>query len=293
MSPPEGPQQGLKYSSRAIRYLYIDMAMAFFREDPNTSFEFPDLTAVQSAPPTASSDTRPIPLIAAKLHIPEVGDILPRKWLTGVLSKSSKNSAATMVVGRAGTGKTTLAAEFVNGRSDVSWYTIDGVDADWRTFQGYFRAAVFRDGGRAERQTKLAVPDCATPLDLFADVTAGLELRAKVWPSVLVLDGIHHLFDRPWFQDFFDYLVASTPIGSHTVMLSRSKPPTPIWRLRSKQVLNVIDEKLLAFSLEEAQEFFAFHGVADLDAAAAVAESFGHAGGLKAIVRSLASPASA
>jgi ATP/maltotriose-dependent transcriptional regulator MalT len=76
-------------------------------------------------------------------------------------------------------------------------------------------------------------------------------------------------------------------------MLSRSKPPTPIWRLRSKQVLNVIDEKLLAFSLAEAQEFFAFHGVSQADVAAALAESFGHAGGLKTIARSLAKPAAA
>ena len=293
MSPAGRQQLWLKYSSRAIRYRYIDMAMAFFREDPNTSFDFPDLTAVQSSTSASASEARPVPLIAAKLRVPEVGDILPRKWLTGVVSKSSKNSAATIMVGRAGTGKTTLAAEFVSGRPDASWYTIDGVDADWRTFQSYFRAAIFRDNGRAERQTKLSLPECATPLDLFADITAGLELRGKQWPSVLILDGIHHLFDRPWFQDFFDYLVASTPIGSHTVMLSRSKPPTPIWRLRSKQVLNVIDEKLLAFSLAEAQEFFAFHGVSDADVAAALAESFGHAGGLRTIARSLATPAAA
>ena len=264
------------------------MAMAFFREDPNTSFEFPDLTTAHNSSSVTASDARPIPLIAGKLRVPETGDSLPRKWLSGVLAKSSKNSAATVIVGRAGTGKTTLAAEFVAGRPDVSWYSIDAVDGDWRTFQSYFRAAIFRDGGRADMQTKLTVPECGSPLDLFADITAGLELRSRSWPSVLVLDGIHHLFDRPWFQDFFDYLVASTPLDSHTIVLSRSKPPTPIWRLRSKQVLNVIDEKLLAFSLAEAQEFFAFHGIAGADAASAVAECFGHAGGLKTIARSLA-----
>ena len=264
-----------------------DMAMAFFREDPNTSFEFPDFTPASSAGASTASDARPIPLIGAKLQIPETGDFLPRNWLTGVLAKSCKNSAASIVVGRAGTGKTTLAAEFAVGRPDASWYSIDAMDGDWRTFQSYFRAALFRDSGKAERQAKLAVPDSGTPLDLFADITAGLELRGKTWPSVVVLDGIHHLFDRPWFQDFFDYLVASTPVGSHTIMLSRSKPPTPIWRLRSKQVLNVIDEKLLAFSPSEAEEFFAFYGASEVDVEAALAESFGHAGGLKAIARSL------
>lgn len=262
------------------------MTMAFFREDPNTSFEFPDFTPAYGAGTPTASEARPIPLIAAKLRIPEAIDILPRKWLAGVLEKSSRNAAATIIVGRTGTGKTTLAAEFVKDRSDVAWYTIDAVDGDWRTFQSYFRTAVFGDGGKADRQTKLNVPECGTALDLFADITAGLELRSKTWPSTLVLDGIHHLFDRPWFQEFFDYLIASTPVGSHTILLSRSKPPTPIWRMRSKQVLNVIDEKLLAFSPAEAEEFFILHGSEGVHVEAALAESFGNAGALKAIARS-------
>ena len=265
-----------------------DMAMAFFREDPNTSFELPGFVSPQAKPADASA-AGSIPLIKAKLQAPDASGALPRKWLTGVLEKSSQNSAATMVVGRAGTGKTTLAAEFIQGRSDVSWYTIDSLDGDWRTFQTYFRRAIFRDGKRAERTAKLPVPACETPLDLFADLTAGLELRSKKWPSLFVLDGIHHLFDRPWFHEFFEMLIASTPDDSHTLMLSRSKPPTPIWRMRSKQVLNVIDEKLLAFSATEASELFARSGVEGIDVDSALAASFGHASALKEIVDSRSS----
>ena len=269
------------------------MAMAFFREDPETSFEFPDFTPAHGAEAGPASESRPVPLITAKLQPPDTGKTLPRKWLTGLLSKSARNAAATIIVGRAGTGKTTVAADFVSAHPGAAWYTIDAVDGDWRTFQSYFRAAVFRDGGKAEGEPVHAVPACDSALDLFADVTAGLELRSMGWPPLLVLDGIHHLFDRVWFQDFFDHLIASTPIGSHTMMLSRSKPPTPIWRLRSKQVLNVIDEKLLAFSPAEAEEFFAFHGAPETDIEAALAESFGRAGSLKAIARSLAAPKAA
>ena len=261
------------------------MAMAFFREDPNTSFELPGFVSPQAKPADASA-AGSIPLIKAKLQIPDASGALPRKWLTGVLEKSAQNAAATMIVGRTGTGKTTLAAEFIRGRGDVSWYTIDAPDGDWRTFQTYFRRAIFRDGKRAERAAKLPVPACDTPLDLFADLTAGLELRSKRWPSLLVLDGIHHLFDRPWFHEFFELLIASTPVDSHTLMLSRSKPPTPVWRMRSKQVLNVIDEKLLAFSAAEASELFASRGVDGVDVNAALATSFGHASALKEIVDS-------
>lgn len=259
--------------------------MAFFREDPDTSFDLTDLSAAQSSTIPDRPRDRPVPLIAAKLAVPPIEGAMPRKWLTGLLEKSSRNAAATMIVGRAGTGKTMAAAHFVSERPNVSWYSIDAVDGDWNTFQNYFRSAVFRDDTSADTRPDLNPPYCASPLDLFADVAAGLELRQRDWPTVLVLDGIHHLFDRPWFHDFFEQLVFSIPVTSHAVMLSRSKPPTPIWRMRSKQVLNVIDEKLLVFSEDEAREYFALHGLPDVDVEAAVRESFGRVVGLKSIVR--------
>ena len=252
------------------------MAMAYFRDDPDAPFDRVEITPAH-APTDAAADLRPIPLINAKLRSPDVGDVLPRLWLNGILEKCSKNSAATMIVGRAGTGKTAVAAEFAAGRTDASWYTFDAVDGDWHTFCGYLRAAVFRDRGDAG----LAMPDRTTPFELFADLTAGLELRGRSWPSLLVLDGVHHLFDRPWFNELFDHLVASLPEHAHALLLSRSKPPTPVWRLRSKQVLNVIDEKLLAFSAAETLDLFARLGVPERSPEAALAASFGHAGALK------------
>ena len=259
------------------------MTMAFFRQDPDTSFDFTEQTAWDRAVEITDPIDRPIPLISGKLAVPSCGGLHPRKWLTGVLEKSARNAAATIVIGRTGTGKTAAAAEFVKGRPDIAWHTIDAVDGDWNTFQSYFRAAAFRDGGSVESAATMNYPASNSPMTLFADVTAGLELRYKSWPSVFVLDGIHHLFDRPWFHDFFEHLVASTPVDSHTLMLSRSKPPTPIWRMRSKQVLNVVDEKLLAFSVAETREYFSSLGLTEADAAGVHAQSFGHIGVLKDI----------
>jgi len=273
----------LKDFSSIERYRYHVMTMAFFRDDPNTSFEFTDYTPVPGNAPDITPRSEPVPVIAGKLRTPVIDGILARKWLTELMQRSVENAAATMIVGRAGTGKTALAAEFVRGRSDVSWYTIDAADGDWRVFQTYFRAVVLgesagkRPGGKA---AKVNFPNCDSPLDLFADVTAGLELQGENWPAIIVLDGIHHLFDQTWFGEFFDYLINSLPLGSHVVMLSRSKPPTPIWRLRSKQVLNVIDEKLLTFSLAEAEQLLAKYNARIDDVEAAVIESFGRVGGL-------------
>ena len=77
----------------------------------------------------------------------------------------------------------------------------------------------------------------------------------------MVLDDIQHLFDADWFNDFFTLLLHSLPPDVHLLMLCRSKPPLPLWRLRSKQRLNVIDEKLLAFSPDEAERLYKIHGL--------------------------------
>jgi len=257
------------------------MTMAFFREDPDTSFEYSGYVSQDTPSPTRAMPDS-VPMIREKLRVPMAERVFPREWLLGLVDRSVRNAAATVVVGRAGTGKTTLAAQYVKTIKKASWYTIDAVDADWGTFQSYFRAAVMKEeaGGKGPTRRKLHVPGCSSPLDLFADVTAGLDLAGRDWPSVLVLDGIHHLFDCSWFGEFFDLLIASMPVGSHVILLSRSKPPTPIWRLRSKQVLNVIDEKLLALSQTEAEQLLTHYHAKVADVGSAVSDSFGRIGGL-------------
>ena len=71
-----------------------------------------------------------------------------------------------------------------------------------------------------------------------------------------MLDDIHHIFDAPWFEDFFNLLLYSLPPDTHLFMLCRSKPPGPLWRLRSKQMLNLMDERVIAFDQTEAETLF-------------------------------------
>jgi len=58
-------------------------------------------------------------------------------------------------------------------------------------------------------------------------------------------------------------------------MMSRSAPPIPLWRFRSKQVLGVIDEKLLSFTCEEAEKLFKLYGLSKTKARKAQKDSFG------------------
>jgi len=266
------------------------MVMAIFRDDGTEQFEFAiPLTVGDSASTTASAPST-VPLVLAKLQMPAVREHLDREWLVGLLERSRKNSSATMLIGRAGSGKTVLAADFVKRTKDQSWYSIDSSDTDWTSFQRYFRAAVVRENGRRKRGRRSSVQAEAgfspSPIELFADVTAALELSGQDWPSVIVLDGIHHLYDCRWFPEFFSLFVASIPHKSHAVMIGRSRPAAPVWRMRSKQVLNVIDEKLLAFSLPETQELFDLKGLDHAAAQKVHASAFGRPSDIMAFLES-------
>lgn len=264
------------------------MTMAIFRDDGSEQYDFVLPATATDNPPVTSGSSATVPLIKAKLRKPTLAAGFGREWLIGLLDRSTRSSAATMLIGRAGSGKTALAADFVTRRADHSWYSIDSSDADWNSFQRYFRAALSREAEPRKGRKKAADAEkfSSSPMELFADATAALELRGKKWPSVLVLDGIHHLYDCRWFDEFFTFLIASMPHSSHVLILSRSKPPTPVWRMRSKQVLNVIDEKLLAFSQSEAEELFSRHGLGKDDAIKAHAQTFGRPADMIAVLES-------
>lgn len=224
------------------------------------------------------------PIIEAKLRRPASDDGPVQERLIEFLQRSIQNHSATLLVGRAGSGKTSLAAAFASRVPDTAWYSLDAGDSDWNAFSRHFGAVLCGLNRKARvRTAEIAV---ATPLELFGNVTARLELNSAEWPSLLVLDGIHHLYDSDWFTEFFDLMIRSLSRPSHVLILSRSKPPNPLWRLRSKQVLNVVDEKLLAFSASEAEELFKRGGLTSREGKLAHRESFGQAGKLIRILES-------
>ena len=78
------------------------------------------------------------------------------------------------------------------------------------------------------RQSSIAT----TLIHVFAE--AETELLHE--PLVIVLDGIHHLFDAPWFGEFFTLLLSSLP-EIRICFFFAEQAADPLWRLRSKQQL--------------------------------------------------------
>ena len=66
------------------------------------------------------------------------------------------------------------------------------------------------------------------------------------------------------------------------LILGRGLPPAPLWRLRYKQRLSVINESMLAFTQTEAESLFASYGLNAQQASVAFMQTGGRAAVLHA-----------
>ena len=214
-----------------------------------------------------------IHLFADKMRIPRFYEHISRPRLIELLKKSSRQFGATLITGRAETGKTALAAELAEDYRRVAWYQIDAAETDWSLFARYFAAMFDED---FEDYKFLSHEILVFIEKLFLNVA-----QKKDEPILIVLDDVHNVFDADWFAEFFVSLLYTLTSDMHLVLLSRTKPPQPLWRVRSKQVLGVIDEKLLAFNLDEAIEFVKKSGISEKKAANAYKKSFGRISRIK------------
>lgn len=246
-----------------------------------------------SSPASRSGNTaeRPFHIFAEKLRIPRIGPVIERPRLDDLLEKSCTQFGATLVSGRAGTGKTTVAAGFAGRYPHIAWYSVESADSDWSVFSHYFNAALMKTDNFAQNAdvSIFETPDDSPQEDVsrfVSDLFSQAATNSKNSPLLIVLDDIQHLFDTDWFNDFFTLLLHSLVPDIHLLMLCRSRPPLPLWRLRSKQRLNVIDEKLLAFSPDEAERLYKIHGLPREMAKKVHRASFGRASKLAAVINS-------
>jgi LuxR family maltose regulon positive regulatory protein len=165
----------------------------------------------------------------------------------------------------------------------VAWYTIDSTDTDWGVFSNYLWAAIAGGGYSADLAESTTDEGIAT---FLTKLFAAAAKRSRKKELLIVLDGLHHVFDARWFAPFFMHLLSSVPTNAHLLMLCRSRPALPLWRLRSKQVLNVIDERMLAFDAEETAQLCEKLGIPERVSRMVPPGAFGRAGKVADFLRS-------
>jgi len=240
-----------------------------------------------SAPKTTKTTTAKI--LAEKILIPAATAEIVRPRLSARLEKSLQNFSATLITGRAGTGKTAFAADFARqNRYDVAWYKTDSTDSKWKVFLGYLseclRAFKSETAPEAKDSKQSANAETLTVTESLAEQFATLD-TAK--PLLLIIDDLHSVFDADWFDEFFNALISLPSANVKLLLLARSLPSFPLWRLRSKQVLDVLDEKMLGFTMQETIELFESRRLSVGSARLAQSNAYGRIAKLREIAEKL------
>jgi len=221
-----------------------------------------------------------MPLVRAKLERPAPVPHVVRRRVNELLEASVRSALATLVVGRAGTGKTLAAVDFADRASGrVAWLTVDASDTDFERFATYLLESL---GLRANSGLALL------PSERFAMHLVSELADCADAPRFVILEDLHLVYDAPWFGPFIGQFLPMLPRNVHALLTARAFPPVPLWRMRSKQSLSVVDEDALAFTDLEGIQLFARYGLGEATARTAVRTTRGRAVRLDGVARHLA-----
>jgi LuxR family maltose regulon positive regulatory protein len=224
------------------------------KSQPSTT---PDINAQieneKSAPPIFILRTKLLPPRPAP-------ELLPRPRLTERLN-SNLAHPVTLVAANAGSGKTTLVADFVRTHAkQFVWYQLDHTDADPFVFLGYItqgiRQAVAGFGDVTTSYLQESASELAQEPERAVDVLLNEVLERVEHQLILVLDDYHHLGAETRVHHVVDRLLAYLPDVMHVIIISRDVPPLSLARLRSQSSLNIIERNELLFTDEETHELF-------------------------------------
>lgn len=225
-----------------------------------TSITVP-LGSARVSTPVYSREMLPPMFLRAKLLPPRPAPaLLPRPRLTARLDANLTNPV-TLVTANAGSGKTTLVADFVRSIAEpFVWYQLDQSDADPVVFLSYLAMGIQQIqpefGAATLAYLKQSAAELSQQPERAVDVLLNELLDGVDQHFVLVLDDYHHLGPDTPVHGAVDRLLQYLPDVTHTIVISRDVPPLGFARMRSKASLEVIDRADLLFTDEETRELF-------------------------------------
>ncbi|MCO8275902.1 LuxR C-terminal-related transcriptional regulator [Actinoplanes sp. TRM 88003] len=220
-----------------------------------------------AADPTTTPDGDPI--MTVKLDPPG----LPPWWVVRERLRDRLDGGPsrrlTLVVGPAGSGKSTLVADWVaTGRAGgrVAWLSLEPADDQPGVFWSYVVAALERAGASVPLHRRHATAD-AVDRSFLVRLAVGLAARPE--PIVLVLDDTHVLA-RESVVDGLHFLIEHAGPQLRVVLIGRTDPLLPLHRHRLAGSVAEVRHGDLAFTAAEAEALLAAHGTR-LESAAVVA----------------------
>ncbi len=199
-----------------------------------------------------------VPILAAKITAPSVpGWAVPRPRITKLIAQGTRWCPLTVLTAPAGAGKTMALALWTAAQpGTVAWVCLDGYDNRPEVFWSHVVAALRRSG--------VAVPAVLPPARGRAGdhpflLGLAATLAAQDPPVTLVLDDLHLLTD-PQVLDGLDYVLRNVGPGLRLAVSARMDP-LPLHRYRLAGELTEIRVGDLAFTVPEAGQLMARHGI--------------------------------
>ncbi|HEY0379700.1 MAG TPA: BTAD domain-containing putative transcriptional regulator [Pyrinomonadaceae bacterium] len=221
-----------------------------------------EATSSPPAPNAGASKETSVFFLRTKLLPPRPAPaLLPRPRLMERL-RQNLSHPVTLVTANAGSGKTTLVADFVRNLEPQRfvWYQLDQADADPLVFLGYLahgiRQAVPGFGAVTLSYLEEARGDLAKRPERALDVLLNEVLDSVEQQLVLVLDDYHHLGAETAVHEVVDRLLHYLPDVLHLIIISRELPPLALVRMRTQSSLTIVARDELLFTDEETQQLF-------------------------------------
>ena len=208
------------------------------------------------------------PLLATRFYPPPLTvHRVSRQRLLERLNQSL-HTPVTLVSAPAGFGKSTLLSEWIQTRPGLhtSWLSLETGDNDWPRFFRYLTAAlqkIFPQAGEsALRGIGASQTTTETSLTLLLnDLVDALSVLKSPVEVALVLDDYHRI-DAPVIHTGVTFFIEHLPPQIHLALATRSDPPLPLSRWRSRNQLLELRGDDLRFTVDEAAAFL--HAAAGL-----------------------------
>ncbi len=196
----------------------------------------------------------------AKITRPKLTGIVPRRRLFSLLD-TGRNYPVVWLSAPAGSGKTTLAANYLDTRRLPSlWYRVDEGDADIATFFYYMGLAVKRANPRKKKPLPLLTPAYLQNIRLFTKRYFEEICRRIKPPFFIVFDNYQDVAVSSGFHDMIVHGSEEIPKGVNVMIVSREEPPPPFARLRANGRCSLLGWNQIKFTADESKEVVRMKG---------------------------------
>jgi len=197
-------------------------------------------------------------VLRTKILIPNLPETIVRQRLNP-LFEEIRTKRVVIVVAGAGYGKTTLVAQTCRKlNTDVVWYSLSSFDSDFVYFIYYLITGIRQHYPDFGQKTLQRIESAQTIREKETVLTYLLkELEESIKNElIIVLDDLHFVQDNPEIKETLVFLMKYLPDMVHLALISRKTPDLNLSGFIARRETILIDEKALAFDVQEIEDFY-------------------------------------